>query len=239
MINILLPAMGKSTFFKDSFFPKPLVEINGKTMLEQVIDNYNTLNEKNFIFVFSDQDCMEFHIDASAEILCQTSHIIKLKNQTSGALCTCLMAIKEINNDIPLIIANCDQIIDLNYENVINYFEKGKADAGVIVFPSVHPRWSYARENGGEITEVAEKRPISRNAIAGFYYFRKGKYFVEAAKNVLLKQNQLNGKYYISASINELILENKRISCYHIEKGQYHSFYSPAKIKEYEESIKK
>ena len=239
MINILLPSMGNSTFFKDSFFPKPLVEINGKTMLEQVIDNYSTLDEKNFIFVFSDQDCIEFHIDASAEILCQTSSIIRLRNQTAGALCTCLMAVEKINNDMPLIIANSDQVIDLNYGNVINYFKKSKADAGVIVFPSVHPRWSYARKQGKEVVEVAEKRPISRNAIAGFYYFRKGKYFVEAAKSVLLKQNHLNGKYYISASINELILANKRISCYHIEKEQYHSFYSPAKIMEYEEAVKK
>lgn len=239
MINILLPSMGKSTFFKDSFFPKPLVEINGKTMLEQVIDNYNTLDEKNFIFVFSDRDCMEFHIDASAEMLCQASNIIRLRNQTAGALCTCLMAVEKINNDIPLIIANSDQTIDLNYKNVIEFFEKSRADAGIIAFPNVHPRWSYAKENNGEVTEIAEKRPVSRNAIAGFYYFKEGKYFIEAAKSALLKQNQINGKYYISASINELILEGKKVICYHIGKEQYHSFYSPAKIKEYEEAIKK
>ena len=69
MVNILIPSMGKSTFFEDSFFPKPLIEIKGKTMLETVIENYSCIDPKNYIFVFDDKDCSEFHLDASAKIL--------------------------------------------------------------------------------------------------------------------------------------------------------------------------
>ena len=83
--------------------------------------------------------------------------------------------------------------------------------------------------------EVAEKRPLSKNAIAGFYYYKHGKDFIEAAKRALLKQNNLDGKYYISASINELILAGKKVCHYEVDKERYNSFYSPAKIKEYEE----
>nr|WP_296474289.1 glycosyltransferase family 2 protein [uncultured Acetatifactor sp.] len=238
MINVLLPAMGTSAFFKDAYFPKPLTEINGKTMLEMVVDNYRALEPKNYIFVLNDEDCKKFHIDASIRILTPASQVIKLHNQTAGALCTCLMAIDYINDDFPLIIANSDQIIDVDYGNVIAHFDGIGADAGVITFPNIHPRWSYARLNGDEVNEVAEKRPVSKNAIAGFYYYKHGKDFIEAGKKVLLKQNNLEGKYYISGSMNELILMNKKIGYYEIAKEQYKSFYSPAKIKEYEESIK-
>ena len=93
MVNILIPSMGKSTFFEDSFFPKPLIEIKGKTMLETVIDNYSCVNPKNYIFVFDDKDCSEFHLDSSAKILSPLSIVIRLRNQTRGALCTCLMAV--------------------------------------------------------------------------------------------------------------------------------------------------
>ena len=86
--------------------------------------------------------------------------------------------------------------------------------------------------------EVAEKRPLSKRAIAGFYYYRNGHDYVEAAKKALLKRNEVNGIYYLSASINELILAGKRVGFYDIEKDAYHSFYSPVKIKEYEESFK-
>lgn len=237
MINVLLPAMGTSTFFKDSYFPKPLVEIKGKTMLELVVEDYSKLEPKNYIFVFSEEECLKFHMDSSVKILTPASRVIKLHNQTAGALCSCLMAVEYINDDTPLLIANSDQIIDVDYREVMNHFEDMNADAGVITFPSIHPRWSYARKRGDEIVEVAEKRPLSKDAIAGFYYYRKGKDFVEAAKKALIKQNNLDGRYYISASINELILWGKKVGFYDIRKEQYKSFYSPAKIKEYEESL--
>lgn len=238
MINVLLPAMGTSAFFKDAYFPKPLIEINGKTMIEMVVDNYEDIDPKNYIFVFSDTDCKKFHLDDSVKILSPASKVIKLSNQTAGALCTCLMAVEYVNDDIPLIIANSDQIIDIDYKKVLNHFEKIGADAGVITFPNIHPRWSYARKNGEEVVEVTEKRPISKDAIAGFYYFKKGSDFIQAAKNALIKQNNLDGKYYISASINEVILMGKKVGYYDIKKEQYKSFYSPAKIKEYEEGVR-
>ena len=145
------------------------------------------------------------------------------------------MAVDYINNDTPLIIVNSDQIIDVDYKDVISRFENFDADAGVITFPSIHPRWSYIRKQGGEVVEVAEKRPLSKDAIAGFYYFRKGSDFIESAKKAIIKDNCLNGKFYISASINEMILMGRRIAYYDIQKEKYHSFYSPEKIKEYEE----
>lgn len=235
MINVLLPAMGTSAFFKDSYFPKPMYEIKGKTMLELVVEDYVDLEPKNYIFVFSDEDCKKFHLDSSAKILTPAAQVIKLKNQTAGALCTCLMAIEYINDDTELIIANSDQIIEEDYRKVVEWFHHENSDAGVITFPNIHPRWSYARKQASEIVEVAEKRPLSKDAIAGFYYYKKGSDFVAAAKQAILKQNNLDGRYYISASINELILMNKRVSFYDIRKEQYKSFYSPAKIKEYEE----
>lgn len=239
MINILLPSMGTSAFFKDAYFPKPLTEIKGKTILEMVINNYSNLKPSNYIFVFLEEDCKKFHLDSSVKILCPTSRVIKLGHQTSGALCTCLMAIEYIDNDKPLIIANSDQIIDIDYRKVISDFEARKEDAGVITFSNIHPRWSYARIQNDEVTEVAEKCPLSKNAIAGFYYFKRGSDFVIAAEKALLKQNNLDGKYYISASINELILLGKKVGYFSIEQSKYCSFYSPAKIKEYEERITK
>lgn len=238
MINVLLPAMGTSAFFKDAYFPKPLTEINGKTMIEMVVDDYKDLEPKNYIFVFYDDDCKKFHIDSSVKLLSSATKVIKLHNQTAGALCTCLMAIDLVNDDTELIIANSDQIIDVDYRKVIDHFHEIDADAGIITFSDIHPRWSYARIENNEVVEVAEKRPLSKSAIAGFYYYKKGSDFVEAAKRALLKQNNLEGKYYISASINELILLGRKVGFYEIPKEQYKSFYSPAKIKEYEEGIR-
>lgn len=239
MINILIPAMGKSLFFKDNYFPKPIIEIAGKTMLEKVIDNYDKINQKHYIFIFDQKDCNEFHLDNSARILTQpNTDILVLANMTAGALCSCLMAIEIINNEEPLIIVNCDQIIDVEYSEIIKNFETNNIEVGVITFENVHPRWSYIKIENDEVVEVAEKRPLSKQAIAGFYYFKKGKDFIEAAKKVILKDEKYNDKFYISSTLNQAILLGKKVGYYNIDKEKYHSFYSPYKIKEYEDYIR-
>ncbi len=240
MINVCIPAMGKSTFFSESYFPKLMVEIDGTTMLEKVVNDYSSIQEKHFVFMFDDSDCKKFHIDESAKIVtaCKTD-ILQLMNNTAGALCTCLMGVEYIGDDNELIIANSDQIINEDYNNVIEFFRDNNADAGVITFESVHPRWSYVRVRGNEVIETAEKRPLSKHAIAGFYYFKNGNDFINAAKNAIKKDSRVDGKFYISSALNELILMRKKVLFYEIDKSKYHSFYSPEKIKEYEISIKR
>ena len=177
MINILIPLAGTNQFFNELEYPypKPLIEINDKTMIEHVINNFATIKkEKQFIFIVNGDDCKKYHLDNVLNLLTnQTCKIIKIDGETKGAACSAMMAIEYINNDIPLIIANADQLFDDNLEDIIANFKD--EDGGVVSFESIHPRWSYARVNEENyIVETAEKRPLSKHAIAGFFYFKNG-----------------------------------------------------------------
>ncbi|MCR4641863.1 MAG: glycosyltransferase family 2 protein [Lachnospiraceae bacterium] len=239
MINVLLPCMGNSVFFKDSYFPKLMTEVGGMTMLERVVDGYASLAHHRMIFIMGREECTRFHIDDSAKLLCgETGKVIRLAAQTKGALCTCLMAVEEIDNDDPLIIANSDQVLDEDMNGILASFASREADAGLVTFRNVHPRWSYARVEGDEVTEVAEKRPISPHAIAGLYYYRHGRDFIRAAKSAIKKEATVDGIYYISATINELILSGAKVCHCEVDPESYHSFYTPEKIKEYEKGEK-
>ena len=234
MLNILVPCMGQDQFFKNSLYPKLLNEVNGKPIIERVVANLGCIKNSRLIFVLSQEECSTFHIDSVINVLLENSAtVIKLRNPTRGALCTCLMAIDEINTCEPLIIVNSDQIIDCDYNEVVDYFKESKTDAGVIGFHSVHPRWSYYHETDGLIDEVAEKRPLSRNAIAGFYWFNKGEEFIQSAFRVLLQSPMLE-KYYISSVLNDFIINSRKVIPFKIDACRYHSFYSPEKIKQYE-----
>lgn len=235
MINVLIPACGKSKFYEDNYYPQNVTEINGRTMIEHVIRNYASLKDAKYTVCLFQNECDSFHTDEIVNIVTnRKGNIVKQENTTAGALCTCLLAVDYINNDDPLIIANSDQIIKTDIEAVIKEFEKENADCGVISFHSVHPRWSYVRvDEDGNVIEAAEKHPISDHAIAGFYYFKKGKYFVDAAKRTIRKRETYEDKYFISASINEIILQNKKVSYFEIPSDCYKSFYSPDKIAAY------
>jgi dTDP-glucose pyrophosphorylase len=240
MINILIPMAGKSLYFSenDYHFPKPLIEIGQKTMIEHVIQNLSTAGKDiQFIFVLSSADCRKFHLDSTLNII--TEHkcrILRLDNETKGSACSALMAISYIGNDCPLIIANSDQLFDDSMQDLIARLQE--VDAGVVTFETVHPRWSYVRvDEQGFVVETAEKRPISREAIAGLYYFRRGKDFVEAAMRSIQKDSSVNGNFYIAPTINELILQGKKIRVAKIDAQRYHTFYTPQKIKEYESQL--
>lgn len=237
MMNILIPLAGKNQFFPEAEypFPKSLIELNGKTMIEHIIDNFSSIQkEKQFIFIVNSEDCKKYHLDNVINILTNhTCKIIKLDNETKGAACSAMMAVEYIDNDTPLVISNADQLFDICLDEVISSFED--CDAGVIIFESIHPRWSYARlDFQKKVTETSEKRPISKSAIAGFYYFKHGKDFISSASKMIQKDASVNGLYYIAPSLNEMVLENKKITIFQIENSRYHTFYTPQKIKEYE-----
>lgn len=239
MLNILIPMGGISTFFEsDEYpYPKPFIEINGSLMIELVIANFAHIKEPHrFLFIVQKADCSAYHLDDTLRLLAgEQCEIITLNGETKGAACSALMAIDYIDNDDKLIIANGDQILDLDMNDLLGFFDSRASDGGVVSFTSVHPKWSYVRlDEQQRIVETAEKRPISNNAIAGLYYYRRGHDFVTSAMKSIEKDANVKGLYFIAPTLNEMVLENKSIDIYRLEKERYHSFYSPQKIKEYE-----
>ena len=236
MLNILVPLAGKSYFFdseKDGF-PKAFVEICGKTMLEHFVKNYENVKDKRFIFILKEDETKRYFIDDAINVLTNyKSKNIILKKETGGMVCSCLMAIDEIKGDEPLLVVNMDQIFEYDLNELILKFLHH--DAGVLSFESVHPRFSYVKtDEKNNILQSYEKQPKSKNAIAGFYYFKNGDSFINAAQSVIIKDMNYEGKYFISFVLNELILQNKKVINVSIDKDRYFTFYSPAKINEYE-----
>jgi NDP-sugar pyrophosphorylase family protein len=239
-MRIIIPIAGSVTF-KDSDFvyPKPLIDVGDKPLIEYVINNFlNIEGETKFCFILKQSLCADYNLDYVITQLTSEPLIIRLKNQTKGATCSVMMAVDKIGMDEEVIIANSDQYFLENLNNAISFFRSHEADAGIITFNSVHPRWSFAViDEKDNVQETAEKRPISKDAIAGFYYFRTFKTFIDGACNSILNEEYYNGQIYISSTINQLILQNKKIKAYRIRNENFFSFYTPQKIKEFERQI--
>ena len=104
MLNILIPQAGKSNLITEEQypFPKPLIEINNKTIIERVIENISNIDQEiMFIFILNDEDCSKYHLDSTLNMITNGNcKIIKLKSQTKGSACSSIMAIDYIDNDI-------------------------------------------------------------------------------------------------------------------------------------------
>jgi NDP-sugar pyrophosphorylase family protein len=241
-MNILIPIAGDDKFFRSDeyFFPKPLVEIAGTPMIELCVRNLvRQFPNAHFIFIVQAEHCTRFSLDGMLRILTDgRCTIVRLDRSTKGALCSALMAIDHIVADAPLAIANGDQIIEADLPALVARAERETHDAAVVTFESLHPRWSFVRvDDAGLVQEAAEKRVISRNAIAGFYYYRTGQMFLQAALRCLEYDAGVDGVFYISQTLNNLVLEGRKIAAHRIPASAYHSFYSPQKIQEYERQL--
>ena len=242
MLTVVVPMAGGSSFFPESQsrFPKAFQEILGRPMIQVVLENLMTIpGEKRFVFVINDSDAKRYRLDNVLRMLTTNNcHIVVQQASTKGAVCSLLLAVKWLNHDNPILISNADQIINHDLKSIMEFFGRADIDGGIVCFDSVHPQWSYARvTEDRKLVETAEKEPISRNAIAGLYYFARGRDFVESAMRSIIKGRSHAGLYYTSLVLNEMILENKILRAYPIESNEYRSFYSPEKIQEFEKSL--
>ena len=129
------------------------------------------------------------------------------------------MAKKFINNDDELIIANSDQFVEWDSYNFISNVHSKNADGGILTFEAYDKKWSFVKvDDMGFVTEVAEKKPISNVATVGIYYYKKGKFFVEAAEQMIRKNIRINDEFYVAPVYNEMIGNGKKICVYNVKK---------------------
>jgi NDP-sugar pyrophosphorylase family protein len=217
-------------------YPKPLIDVVGEPMIQRVVEALMTARfEKRFLFVVNEADSKKFHIDRVLRLIVGSDGVvIEQPGESKGALPSCLLLIDQLDPEAPLLVSNADQIVDIDFDEMLEFFQSNNADAGCVTFKSVHPQWSYvAYDERGYIAEAAEKKPISNHAVAGLYYFAKAKYFVSAALRAIEKGSVTGDRFYISSTFNELILDGRKLLAREIEASKYHSFYSPEMLSKY------
>ena len=68
------------------------------------------------------------------------------------------------------------------------------------------------------MSEVAEKKPISKIATAGIYYWRKGEDYVKFAKQMIAKDIRTNGEFYVCPVFNEAIADGLKFRTKNVEQ---------------------
>ena len=220
-MKILIPMAGEgSRFAKEGYtFPKPLIDVNGKPMIQAVVENLKFDCEYIFLVRKSHIEKYDGLLHTLKRITNNKFRYIVIDGLTEGAACTALLAKEYINNDDDLLIANSDQIIEYEFKNFNMFKNHIDTDAIVFTFNAVHPKWSFVRTDiNDKVIEVAEKKPISDIATCGIYWYRHGSDFVKYAEQMIEKDIRVNGEYYIAPVYNELIADNKKLIPFFVHK---------------------
>lgn len=209
-----------SRFAKEGYtFPKPLIDVAGKPMIQRVVENLDFPAE--YIFLVRKEHLEKYNgIELLLKQITNNNYKIVLVDKlTEGAACTALLAKELIDNNDDLLIANSDQIIDYSQQNFFYLKNFTNIDGMVYCFNAVHPKWSFVKTNSrGIVTEVAEKNPISDIATCGIYWYRRGKDFVSCAEKMIEKNIRVNNEFYIAPVYNEFIETGKTLIPFYVHK---------------------
>lgn len=242
-LNIVIPMAGKGSRFADAgyAFPKPLIDVAGKTMIEVVINNLKPKVPHRFIFICQREHYAKYDLYNVFKNAVGGSNfeVVQINGITAGAACTVLCAKQYINTEDDLLIANSDQYIKFDPDVFIAEARKGDAHGLIMTFEASHPKWSYARtDKNGRVIEVAEKKLISNNATTGIYYFSQGKDYVRAAEAMIKKDCKHNGEFYVCPVYNELILDGADIRISNIDIDDMHGLGTPEDLDSFLEKLR-
>ena len=221
-LNVLIPMAGAGSRFQQAgyTFPKPMIQVHDKPMIQVVVDNLGL--EANYHFVVQKEHREKYNLDTFLNLISPGNcEVIEVDGITEGAACTALLAKEFIDNDNPLFFANSDQFVEWNPVEFMYNMQETNADGGIVTFKATHPKWSFAKVNDdGLVTEVAEKNPISDNATVGYYYWKHGSDFVKYAEDMINKDIRVNNEFYVCPVFNQAIEDNKQVRVYDV-KGMW------------------
>ena len=237
-MNVLIPMAGAGSRFQAAgyTFPKPLIDVEGKPMIQVVVDNLNI--DATFIYVVQKEHREKYNLDTLLNLITPNCKIVEVDGMTEGAACTTLLAKEYINSDAPLVMANSDQFVEWDSNEFMYKMIEQKVDGGILTFTATHPKWSFAKvDEYGYVTEVAEKNPISDIATVGVYYWAKGSDYVKYAEQMISKNIRTNNEFYTCPTFNEAIADGKKIKTFNIDKMW--GLGTPEDLKYYLENYKK
>jgi HAD superfamily hydrolase (TIGR01509 family) len=218
-MNVLIPMAGAGSRFEQAgyTFPKPLIDVNGKPMIQRVVENLNM--DARHIFIVQKEHYEKYALQHTLNLIAPNCEIVQVEGITEGAACTTLLAKEFINNDEPLVLANSDQYVNWNSNEYMYSCMADDIDGSILTFEATHPKWSYAKLNeDGFVTKVAEKKPISKHATVGIYFWKRGKDYVECAESMIKKDIRVNNEFYVCPVYNEALLRGARVKTFHIDK---------------------
>lgn len=219
-MKVIIPMSGMSSRFISAGYdiPKYLIEVDGKKIIEHIVNLYPI--DSDFIFIINDIHQNNTNIIEVLEKIVENKKIITIPCHKKGPVFSVSEFEDLIDDNEQVIINYCDFSIYWDYRHFQEFVDKTQCDGCVICYTGFHPHmlgsdnYAFCRTDGdNKILEVREKQPftddkMSEFASAGNYYFKKGSYIKKYFKQLIDENINIEGEYYVSLVYNLLARDN-------------------------------
>lgn len=248
-MKIIIPMAGMGDRFlkKNYDQPKPLIYVNGKRIIEYILDIFDEKDEYVFI-------CNNYHLDNTnmRQILLDlvpNCKILSIPQHKNGPVYSVLSALDIIDDNEEVLISYCDSPFIWNREQFFSFILEYNLDGCLITHTGFHPhtlestKMAFVKKskNYPLISEVQEKKsytnsPQKEHASSGAYYFKLGSYVKKYFLKSIHENIHYKNEYYITLVYNLCIQDNLRIGYYDVPTVMM--FGTPESVENFESWIK-
>ena len=186
--------------------PKPLNYINGKHMVEYIIENIPSNNIYIIYNVFL--DTYNFREIIINKFKTRTIHFARVDYLTRGALETAYIGIKQF--DIP----TSENIVFLDNDNIHSLAELTNQNTDFIGYnidTTDKTSFSFITMEGTTIINIEEKVKISNNYCCGIYGFKNKDSFLQDAFDIIKSNDKTKHEFYFSQLYKYKIKQKQNI----------------------------
>tara|TARA_R100000027_G_scaffold65808_1_gene60788 strand:- start:288 stop:1859 length:1572 start_codon:yes stop_codon:yes gene_type:complete len=228
-MKVIVPMSGMSSRFSRSGYqlPKYLLEVDGKTVIQHIVELYP--KDSEFIFIVNDKNAAETNVlEVLNNFNLPSSQVEVIPSHKLGPVYTVSHVFDQIDDEEQVIVNYCDFSIYWDYSSFKQFVDTTECDGCVICYTGFHPHMlgddNYAfckTDVYSRILQVREKQPFTDNkmsefASAGNYYFKKGKYIKKYFQEMMEDDVNLNGEYYVSLIYNLLVRDKLESYVYEV-----------------------
>lgn len=171
---------------------------------------------------------------------------ITIDHLTEGQACTCMLAKDRLNPEEPLLIAGCDNGMDIDRAA----YEALQQECDCIVFTYRHNESVLPNPNAygwmitdgeGIITGTSIKKAISDTpmedpAVVATFWFRRAQIFLDATEKMISENDRINGEFYVDQVVKHVLDLGYRAKIFDI--GRYVGWGTPADYESYQQTWK-
>lgn len=223
-VQLVIPMSGIGKRFIDAGYsdPKPLIEVDGKPIIQHVVELFPGVSD--IIFICNEKHLAETNMRSILLSIVPNAKIHSVPvNNRRGPVDAVLKISDYIDDNKEVIVSYCDYGTNWNFTEFLNEVRSSNSDGAIACYTGFHPHmlgsdnYAFCRAEKNIVLEVREKQPftndkMSEQASNGTYYFKSGsivkKYFQELVDSNI----NVNGEFYVSLVYNLLIRDGLKVT---------------------------
>jgi bifunctional N-acetylglucosamine-1-phosphate-uridyltransferase/glucosamine-1-phosphate-acetyltransferase GlmU-like protein len=229
-MQIVIPMSGTGQRFIDAGYttPKPLIEVDGKPIIEHVVNLFP--GENDFIFICSQDHLNDssLNLESTLKAIAPYSTVVGIEPHKKGPVYAVSKVFDLIDDDGEVIVNYCDFSSYWDYPDFLRHTRDRGAHGAIPSYRGFHPHmlgttnYAFIRDENQWMLEIKEKEPFTSNrmnefASNGTYYFQKGEYVKKYFTKTMEDNIHVNNEYYASVVFNLLRQDGLNVSVYEVQ----------------------